>query len=224
MKKTLTELIDYRIRRREVLSMFGGGVLASCARPAELISKTSLANAQPNFSFASVPPTLDEMHHVSDGYEVDIVLSWGDPIFSSQDAPFLGTPLSAQEQERRFGFNCDYISCFPRENGVILLCGDTAVLCGVQSAPLIVRASNPGLFGNGWRISNDALITRHNVAIHDDEVSEALSVTGNLQIRGAVLKQLILRLTLIRSIVPLMSSITRWPIFRGLFPARRLWP
>ena len=122
MKKTLTELIDYRIRRRDVLSVLGGGVLASCAKPSNLIPKPSLPSAERNFSFDSVPPTLDEMHHVSDGYEMDIVLSWGDPLFSALDEPFLGANLSAQDQERRFGFNCDYISCFPQENGTILLC------------------------------------------------------------------------------------------------------
>ena len=122
MKKTLTELIEHRIQRRELLSLLGGSMIISCAKPQAGLPEPRLPQQKRNFSFSSVSPTLDEMHHVSEGYEVDIVLSWGDPIFSELDTPFSPQDFSAQEQEQRFGYNCDYISCLPQENGNIVLC------------------------------------------------------------------------------------------------------
>ena len=61
------------------------------------------------------PAGVDETHHVAPGYEAQILLRWGDPLFA--DAPAFD-PLNADGRRaaRQFGYNNDYIvGFFPLE-------------------------------------------------------------------------------------------------------------
>ena len=45
---------------------------------------------------------------VADGYRSQVLIAWGDPLF--QDVPdFVVDQLTAASQERRFGFNADFV-------------------------------------------------------------------------------------------------------------------
>lgn len=122
MKQTMSDLISFRLGRREVLSLAGGAVLASCMPKKGQVAEPRLPHIKPSFDFESLPPTLDSMHHVSDGYEVEVVLSWGDPLFATDShTPFDPSNFTAEQQEKRFGYNNDFIACFERPNGNIIL-------------------------------------------------------------------------------------------------------
>ena len=63
----------------------------------------------PAFNFTNLPPQLDGVHHVSEGYVVDVLLRWGDPLFEG-DAEFEWSALTGPEQSRRFGYNNDFLA------------------------------------------------------------------------------------------------------------------
>ena len=71
------------------------------------------------FDFPNLPPTLDSTHQVSEGYIVERVISWGDPMFTDQEA-FDWKRLSGPEQARRFGYNNDFIALLEHEGHRLL--------------------------------------------------------------------------------------------------------
>ena len=62
-----------------------------------------------SFDFPNLPPTLDSTHQVSEGYIVERLISWGDPLFEDQN-DFDWKGLSGEEQARRFGYNNDFLA------------------------------------------------------------------------------------------------------------------
>ena len=120
---TIGAIIARRYSRRDVLkgslgvtaatALFGPAALAAGAEPAE---------AMP-FAFVEVAAGVDETHHVAEGYDADILIRWGDPLFANM-TPFDPAKLTGADQARRFGYNCDYIAFFPldRRNTRGLLC------------------------------------------------------------------------------------------------------
>jgi secreted PhoX family phosphatase len=93
---------------------FLGGVLATgCASTAK-ISRTPDSNSVPSRKFFNLPPILDTHHHVAEGYEADILISWGDPLFVGQSA-FQFDSLTGEEQAQRFGYNNDFLALIEEE-------------------------------------------------------------------------------------------------------------
>ncbi|RVD51307.1 PhoX family phosphatase, partial [Mesorhizobium sp. M8A.F.Ca.ET.023.02.2.1] len=59
------------------------------------------------FKFDELEAGIDDKH-VAPGYDADVLLRWGDPLFA--DSPeFDPTKQSAQAQARQFGYNNDYV-------------------------------------------------------------------------------------------------------------------
>ena len=55
---------------------------------------------------------MDQTHHVAEGYDAQVLLRWGDPIFA--DAPeFDPLAQTAAKQRRQFGYNSDYVGYIP---------------------------------------------------------------------------------------------------------------
>ncbi|WP_193161801.1 PhoX family protein [Microbulbifer hainanensis] len=65
-----------------------------------------------NLAFAEIPHSLDAQHHLPTGYHADILLRWGDPLFAG-NTPFAPEKLTVTEQEKRFGYNNDFIAYMP---------------------------------------------------------------------------------------------------------------
>jgi secreted PhoX family phosphatase len=114
---TIGDVIAARFNRRDILK----GALAAAAIPAT-VSPLALATAQraqaqgaiPSFSFKEVAAGVDEKHYVAEGYDADVLLRWGDPLFP--DAPeFDPTKQTADAQKRQFGYNNDFLGYFPLE-------------------------------------------------------------------------------------------------------------
>ena len=122
---TIGAIIAHRYNRRDVLkgslgvtaatALFGSAALTAGTGPAEA--------APAPFAFQEVAAGVDETHHVAEGYDADILIRWGDPLFADM-APFDPAKLTGTEQARRFGYNCDYIAFFQldRRNTRGLLC------------------------------------------------------------------------------------------------------
>ncbi|MBX3570545.1 MAG: PhoX family phosphatase [Rhizobiaceae bacterium] len=124
--RTMGDIIARRFSRRGLL----GGSLAVSAIAATVgpIALITAGNARAEtgsvFSFDEVEAGIDETHHVAAGYDADILLRWGDPLFA--DSPeFDPANQSAAAQQRQFGYNNDYVGYIPiagsAEHGLLVV-------------------------------------------------------------------------------------------------------
>jgi secreted PhoX family phosphatase len=113
---TMGEIIATRFDRRDFLR----GSLAVAAISATLGTRAMAANEQPakkasntiSFDFKEIEAGVDQTHHVAEGYDAQVLLRWGDPIFA--DAPeFDPMNQTAEKQARQFGYNTDFIGFIP---------------------------------------------------------------------------------------------------------------
>jgi secreted PhoX family phosphatase len=113
---TMGEIIATRFNRRDLLR----GSLAVAAISATVGHRALAANEQPakkaanpiSFDFKEIEAGVDHTHHVAEGYDAQVLLRWGDPLFS--DAPeFDPMNQTAEAQARQFGYNTDFIGFIP---------------------------------------------------------------------------------------------------------------
>ncbi|MBK8452725.1 MAG: PhoX family phosphatase [Thiofilum sp.] len=123
-----TQLVEQALSRRQFLRRAGLAGLGAflMATPltqaiAEAVSNTATtatseaAKAAPStlLGFKSIPASTADTVVVPEGYQYQVLISWGDPLFS--DAPEFDpsgkTPANAQE--RQFGDNTDGMTFFP---------------------------------------------------------------------------------------------------------------
>ncbi len=124
LENSIGDVIYRRYGRRDVLK----GTLAVTASTA-LFGRQALTSARAqdaaasSFNFTETQAGVDETHHVASGYDADILLRWGDPLF--EDSPkFDPASLTAEAQLRQFGYNNDYVGFFPIDGA-----SDRALLC-----------------------------------------------------------------------------------------------
>ena len=105
--KTISDLVEERLTRR----MFMGGLaaatgasLSGCASLEEAVT----GSAKSAFDFEEIARGLDETHHVPEGYTADMVIRWGDGLFTDSPA-FAPAEQSEAAQLKQFGYNNDYI-------------------------------------------------------------------------------------------------------------------
>jgi secreted PhoX family phosphatase len=111
---TMGEIISARFSRRGLLkgSLAVSAIAASIGPLALLTAGRAKAGSASRFSFREVEAGVDETHHVAEGYDAQILLRWGDPLFP--DAPeFDPAAQSAERQRRQFGYNNDYVGFIP---------------------------------------------------------------------------------------------------------------
>jgi secreted PhoX family phosphatase len=113
---TMGEIIATRFSRRGLLKgALAVSAISATVAPAALLTaeRARAANASA-FTFTEVEAGIDEKHHVAEGYDADILLRWGDPLFP--DAPeFDPTKQTTESQSRQFGYNNDYVGYIPLE-------------------------------------------------------------------------------------------------------------
>jgi uncharacterized protein len=108
---TMGEIISARFSRRDLLR----GSLAVAAISAIIGTRALAAIEQPAkraspavFDFPEIEAGVDQTHHLAGGYNAQILLRWGDPLFP--DAPeFDPLAQTADKQRRQFGYNTDYV-------------------------------------------------------------------------------------------------------------------
>src|SRR4029078_11379824 len=90
---SIGDIILKRYSRREMMrGTLGFAPAGALFGPAALASRNARAEtAADRFNFAEVAAGVDETHHVADGYQADILLRWGGPLFPDYPA-FCPTP------------------------------------------------------------------------------------------------------------------------------------
>ncbi|TIU87230.1 MAG: PhoX family phosphatase, partial [Mesorhizobium sp.] len=76
------------------------------------------------FKFDELEAGIDDKHHVAPGYDADVLLRWGDPLFADSPA-FDPLKQSAEAQAKQFGYNNDYVGYIPidgsAEHGLLVV-------------------------------------------------------------------------------------------------------
>ncbi|MEP3244285.1 MAG: PhoX family phosphatase [Sneathiella sp.] len=124
---TFGDIVNRRMGRRDALK----GMLAVTALTGTTGALASVLSAKPveaahhkaSFNFQEISHGVDQKHHVAEGYDADILLRWGDPLFSDSPA-FDPTNQSKASQEKQFGYNNDYVGLIPLDKT-----GTSALLC-----------------------------------------------------------------------------------------------
>lgn len=102
----------YPSRRSLLRGMTAVAAVTAITTPLEtLVSRAARAASAP-FTFAEIEHGIDETHHVSEGYDADILIRWGDPVLA--DAPeFEPSAQTAAAQALQFGYNNDFVGIAP---------------------------------------------------------------------------------------------------------------
>ena len=123
---TMGEIISSRFSRRGLLkgSMAVAAISATVSPMALLLADEARAESASAFNFDELEAGVDETHHVASGYDADVLLRWGDPLFA--DAPeFDPANQTAEAQARQFGYNNDYVGFIPidgsAEHGLLVV-------------------------------------------------------------------------------------------------------
>ena len=124
--RTMGEIIAARFSRRGFLkgSLAVSAIAATVSPIALITADNARAAGGSAFRFDEVEAGIDENHHVAAGYDADILLRWGDPIFA--DAPeFDPANQTPEAQAKQFGYNNDYVGYIPldgsSEHGLLVV-------------------------------------------------------------------------------------------------------
>lgn len=124
---TFGEVVQQRLGRRDILrGMLGTSAIAAFAPAVPVALMADEAKAQAagaagkqggfGFSFEELTRGIDHTHHVASGYDADVLIRWGDPLFA--DSPeFDPYKQSADSQLKQFGYNCDFTAYYPLPQG-----------------------------------------------------------------------------------------------------------
>ena len=112
---TIGDIIAARYSRRAMLKgALGVAAVTTLFGTTALTAATTKASATTasRYNFKELMAGNDETHHIAEGYDADILLRWGDPIFA--DAPeFDPMAQTAEKQLKQFGYNNDYVGFVP---------------------------------------------------------------------------------------------------------------
>lgn len=116
------ELIEARLTRRAALRGLAGAGAAAAFSEA-LVNEASAqplaiprAGGPSTLTFQELRQGLSQTHQVADGYEVQMVIRWGDPVLEGAP-PHDPRNLTAEGQAKQFGYNCDYLDYWPLPAG-----------------------------------------------------------------------------------------------------------
>ncbi|UCI30877.1 PhoX family protein [Mesorhizobium sp. B4-1-4] len=115
--RTMGEIIAARFSRRGFLKgSLAVSAIAATVSPLAMIAADDARAAEGSaFRFDELEAGIDDKHHVAPGYDADVLLRWGDPLFA--DSPeFDPTKQSAEAQAKQFGYNNDYVGYIPIES------------------------------------------------------------------------------------------------------------
>ncbi|TPK69665.1 PhoX family phosphatase [Mesorhizobium sp. B2-4-15] len=124
--RTMGEIIAARFSRRGFLKgSLAVSAIAATVSPLAMIAADDARAAEGSaFKFDELEAGIDDKHHVAPGYDADVLLRWGDPLFA--DSPeFDPTKQSAEAQAKQFGYNNDYVGYIPiqgsAEHGLLVV-------------------------------------------------------------------------------------------------------
>jgi hypothetical protein len=115
-RRPIGEIIEARYGRRALLGA-GAAAAAIAALPGDAAAQGAPRAGGPStLTFPEIRHQLAQTEAVAEGYEVQTVIRWGDPILA--DAPdFQPGRTTPDSQAKQFGYNNDYLDFFPLPAG-----------------------------------------------------------------------------------------------------------
>jgi len=116
--ETFQDILSRRIARRSFLkgALVTGSLLAAGSSPLSLREADANGGSKSkNLRFRPIALETGDRVLVPDGYQVQVLIRWGDPLFFSAPTLDVNTQNGAS-QTHQFGYNCDYVSYFPLGN------------------------------------------------------------------------------------------------------------
>lgn len=111
-----TEIAETRFSRRGVLAGIAGATAIGVMGQSMVSRRALAAGAKSSLTFTETPHVYDKAHHVSPGYNANVLLRWGDAVEAGAPA-FDPMNQTAAAQAKQFGYNCDYIGFLPLPAG-----------------------------------------------------------------------------------------------------------
>lgn len=181
---TLGDVINERVGRRDLMrGMLSAAALGALVSPTALLATGDAAQAavpgaaKPSFRFEEIAHGVDETHHVPPGYDVTVLLRWGDPIVPGAPA-FDPMKQTAAAQAMQFGYNNDFNGFAPLPLGSKN--ADHGLLC-TNHEYTDEEVMFPGLGGEQQK-ANFARMTKEladiEIAAHGGSVVEIRKVKG----------------------------------------------
>ena len=150
---TFASIVERRLSRRDFFRA-AGAAAAGAALAGQAAARGNAATTFPPVT--PVPASAPNAGlRVPNGYTYEVLLKWGQPILPPGPDDFDPLRLTAEEQKRRFGYNCDFVGFLPM--GALLLI-----------VPLITRQAGalsealPTLYENArhWLVNSELRIFR----------------------------------------------------------------
>ena len=156
--RTMGEIIASRFSRRGFLkgSLAVSAIAATVSPMALMLADEARAASGSAFTFDEVEAGVDETHHVAAGYDADVLLRWGDPIFA--DAPAFDPALYTQTPSTFplvcFGLFRNVAEAAPLEEGPV----PASAVCRRSPVPCPTR--QPVTSRPRWRSCSGSCRTR----------------------------------------------------------------
>ncbi len=109
--KNFSSLLDRQLKRRDFLKQLSAFSVAAITINSQFSSSSALAQN----AVTEVAHTLTPDHEIAEGYSAQMILHWGENLIGREREPFSPTTLTMKKQEKRFGYNNDYIAYLPLE-------------------------------------------------------------------------------------------------------------
>src|SRR5947209_774722 len=82
---SIGELIEQRLNRRDAMRGLLGGAAAAAFSQAP-VSALAQETGPSTLTFKELAHTLDERQHVAEGYDMQVLIRWGDPVVAGAPA------------------------------------------------------------------------------------------------------------------------------------------
>lgn len=109
---TIGDVINARYSRRSAVKGMLGTLAIAGIGPGLAGCATTAGGFGTGAGFREISRGVDTTHHIAAGHDADVLIRWGDPLFDGVGT-FDPMRQSAQDQERRFGYNNDYVGFVP---------------------------------------------------------------------------------------------------------------
>jgi secreted PhoX family phosphatase len=142
------------------------------------VSAPESASSAARVAFDEIQRGSDHAHHVPVGYEAQVLVRWGDPLFADSPA-FDPVRQSGAAQARQFGYNNDFIGyvLLPPERGF----DESALLC-INHEYTTTRLMLPGV-GAGNDPTVTAAMCETEIAAHGGSILEVVRRGGAWAVR-----------------------------------------
>jgi secreted PhoX family phosphatase len=147
----LAEIIDRRLTRRDALKGLAAGSAFGLFGAPVLAAPAAAQGARSSLGFTEIQHALETGHRVAPGYDVQVLVRWGDAV--AKDAPaFDPARQTAAAQLKQFGYDNDFLAFMPLPYGS--RASDRGLLCSNH------ERTSPGLMWPGLGEKPEEKITQ----------------------------------------------------------------